>query len=149
MHMIRAWLTVTLGLAVVGVVGCGSAGGSGVYAGAPDGRMSTHYTVRDGGRYTLFHVTKFSNNGIPAATEQVISYELRPGDTLGFNWVSDPAKVYDPDAHLNLEAYAAGHRIELGGVNSPEERYYWADADAWNGYWNAQPLRNIGHAAAL
>jgi hypothetical protein len=90
-----------------------------------------------------------NDKGQPTASQQVASFDLRPRETLGFNWVVDRAKMYEPNAHPNLQAYAGGHRLDLGGITSPYERYYWADASAWSAYWSGQQGRNVSKKLML
>jgi hypothetical protein len=124
--MIRFWTAAALALATIAAIGC-SDNNSGMYAAVPGGK-ATSYTTSDGGRYTLYHATRLTDSGKPdpSATQQVASFDLRAGESLGFNWVTDKAHEYDPDAHLILQAYAGSHRLNLGGLNSTHERYYWA-----------------------
>jgi len=147
--MIRFWTFAILGLACVCTIGCGEGGNSAIYAAAPDANFSTHYTVQGGGRFTLFRVTSWKKDGQPAATERVASYDLRPGEKLGFNWVNDRGHMYDPDAQMSLEAYAGSHRTNLGPIVSRSEKYYWADANGWNMYWAGEPSRETSKALTM
>jgi hypothetical protein len=147
-RMMRFWSLTVLALAAAFTTGC-SNGGKAIYASAPAGGFSTHYTVRDGGRYSLYRVTNWNKNGQPEAAEQIATYDLRPGEKLGFNWVTDRSKMYDPDAHANLEAYAGSHRNNLGAIVSRNEKYYWADPNGWNAYWAGEPGRNVQNALTM
>jgi hypothetical protein len=95
------------------------------------GGKGTSYTVQSGGHYILYHATKRIKNEAPdpKATTQVASFDLRTGDTVGFEWVTNKAHEYDPDAHIDLFAYAGSHRINLGGLKSQQEVYYWSNAN--------------------
>lgn len=150
--MMRLWISAVLGLALtVCSIGCSQGGGSAIYASAPDsGNFGMNNAMRDSGRVTLYRVTKW-DNGQPDrnGTESVASYNLRPGEKVGFNWVTDPAKMYDPDAHLNLEAYAGPHRVNLGPLESRKEKYYWADPNGWKGYWAGEPERKVTQAVMM
>lgn len=147
-RMIRFWSFAVLGLACVCAIGC-SEGGSSIYAAAPDADFSTHYTVQGGGHFTLFRVTAWNPDGQPAATERVATYDLRPGERLGFNWVTDHGHMYDPDAQMSLEAYAGSHRANLGPIVSRSEKYYWADANGWNMYWAGEPSRRTMNTVTM
>jgi hypothetical protein len=146
--MMRFCSFAVLGLAALCTIGC-SNGGKAIYASAPSGGFGNQYTVRDGGKYSLFRVTGWNKNGQPEGVEQVATYDLRPGEKLGFNWITDRSRMYDPDAHMSLEAYAGSHRTNLGGITSQKEKYYWADPNGWNGYWAGQPERNVENAITM
>jgi len=138
----RFWIFTGCCLAMAGAIGC-SQGGKAIYAAAPDGNFSTNYTVRDGGKYSLYRVTRWNQDGQPANAEKLATYDLRPNEQLGFNWVTDRSRMYDPDAHINLEAYAGGNHINLGPIVSRGQKYYWADPSGWGGYWAGEPGRQI------
>ena len=125
--MIRFWTATALALVGLALAGCAPKG-PGVVS-APSGK-ATSFTIQSGGHYVLYHVTKLINNDHPDpnATQQVVSYDLRTGDVVGFEWQTDKAHEYDPDAHINLVAYAGTRRINLGGLHSPQEFYYWGEA---------------------
>jgi hypothetical protein len=124
--MIRYWTAAAVALASVALAGCSSSD-AGMLAAAPTSKPGMSYTAHDSGRYTLYHATRLtdSDRPDPGATQQVGSFDVRAGESLGFNWVTDKAHQYDPDAHINLVAYAGSHRINLGGINSPNELYFW------------------------
>jgi hypothetical protein len=123
--MFRFCTAAALALVTLALAGCTSSG-PGVAA-VPGGK-ATSYTT-GGGTYTLYHATRLIKNDKPdpAATQKVASFDLRPGDAVGFDWATDKAHEYDPDAHINLIAYAGTQRLNLGGLKSPQEVYYWSE----------------------
>jgi len=146
-RMIRFCLMVLLGIGALCLIGC-SSGTSAIYAGAPDGSVPTSTVMSNGGHVTLFHVTQWDSS-MPLDAQQVAGFDLRPGEKVGFEWKNDKSKMYDPDAHVTLQAYAGEHRLDLGRIMSPTDRYYWADAGGWGGYWGAAGERATVKALTL
>jgi len=147
-RMIRICLTVLLGLGALCLMGC-STGVAAIYAGAPDGTVPVSTVMSGGGHVTLFHVTRWDSGDQPLDAQQVAGFDLHAGEKVGFEWKTDKAKMYDPDAQLALLAYAGEHRLDLGKITSPTDRYYWADAGGWNLYWGESSTRKTIKAVTL
>ena len=146
--MKRIWTTCVLAALSAYIGGC-SSGGSAILAGAPGAEAPAYSTVRDAGRITLYKVTEWNSQDQPIHSQEVASYKLQAGEKVGFDWVRDPAHQYDPNAHMNLVAYAGTHRVDLGGINSPKERYFWADPNGWSAYWGAGQGKEMSRRLAL
>ena len=146
--MIRTFFILVGCLLTASLMGC-SQGGKAIYAAAPDSNFSTSYTVRDGGKYSLYRVTRWNQDGQPENAEKLATYDLRPNERVGFNWVVDHSRMYDPDAHMNLQAYAGGNHINLGPIVSKDQKYYWADPSAWGSYWSGEPGRQFNRTLSM
>jgi hypothetical protein len=107
---------------------------------APGGRQPLAAHVDSEGDYGLYRVTKRNDFGQPLDAKLIVTYHLQKGDPIGFQWVTDKATINEPNAHVDLEAYAADHHDALGPITLTTEKYYWADVNGWDAYWRHAPV---------
>jgi hypothetical protein len=131
-----------LTLAALLAVGCGHS--DPIRAEAPGGRIGQSHHIKSDGTYALYHVTQWTDMGQPKAVEKIAAMNLKAGDRVGFDYFSDPNTVWQPDAHVDIVAFAgSSFRRNLGPVRSRTEKFYWADVNGWDGYWAGEPERGF------
>jgi hypothetical protein len=135
-------ITPVLTLAALLAVGCGNS--DPIRAEAPGGRIGQSHHIKSDGTYALYHVTRWNDMGQPKAVEKITTLHLKSGDRVGFDYVADPETIWEPDAHVDIVAFANNSfRRNLGPVRSRTEKFYWADENGWDGYWAGEPQRGF------
>ncbi|HZL36144.1 MAG TPA: hypothetical protein VFC78_12580 [Tepidisphaeraceae bacterium] len=145
--MKRFLLTPALLMTALLAAGCGS--GNPIRAEAPGGNKGLSHRVHGDGSYGLYHVTQWNQMGQPVNPKVIVTYKLKSHQRVGFEYVMGPDQQWQPQPQSDVVAFAGSHRIALGPIHSPTEKYYWANVDGWDAYWLAAPERHVMQAATM
>jgi len=133
------WMVVGIAL----LSGCGGSY-SGVQAVVPGPVQDLAHTTPGSGEYTLYRASGFNEVGRPSKIERLWTISLSEGQRIGFKWVHDADREYQPYVGADLQAFAGPEMRDLGPYHSRDVQYLWAGSQAdLGGYYQSVATQNL------